>query len=92
MLSNTAWFTETSNGKFRINSRAIYRNLSSDIVTKLTQNYMVVSDLTPADKTIFSKAIAPHGVALEQNFNLVDDTYYYTRKADLLPLVIAAIQ
>ncbi len=54
--------------------------------------YMVVSELTPADRTIFSTAVAPHGVALEQNFKLVDGTYPYTRKADLVPLVAAAIQ
>jgi hypothetical protein len=41
MLNNTVWFTEISNGKFRINSRAIYRNLSSEIVTKLAQNLSV---------------------------------------------------
>ncbi|WP_017653610.1 Cfr10I/Bse634I family restriction endonuclease [Fortiea contorta] len=54
--------------------------------------YMVVSELTPTDRTIFTTAIAPHGVALEQNFNLVDGTYLYYRKADLVPLVLAAIQ
>lgn len=53
--------------------------------------YMVVSELTPADRTIFSTAIAPHGVALEQNYHLVDATYPYTRKADLLPLITSAI-
>ena len=41
MLNDTVWFTEISNGKFRINSRAIYRNLSSEIVTKLAQNLSV---------------------------------------------------
>lgn len=54
--------------------------------------YMVVSELTPADRRIFSTAIAPHGVALEQTFHLVDGTYPYTRKADLVPLVAAAIE
>ncbi|MTJ49372.1 Cfr10I/Bse634I family restriction endonuclease [Dolichospermum sp. UHCC 0259] len=54
--------------------------------------YMVVSELTAADKTIFNSAIAPHGIALEENFQLVDATYLYARKADLLPLVIAAIE
>jgi hypothetical protein len=53
---------------------------------------MVVSELTPADKRIFSTAIAPHGVAVEENFHLVDGTYPYTRKADLVPLVAAAIK
>ncbi|BAY31449.1 hypothetical protein NIES2107_33080 [Nostoc carneum NIES-2107] len=53
--------------------------------------FMVVSDLTPADRTIFSTAISPHGVALEQNYNLVDGTYPYARKADLLPLISSAI-
>lgn len=41
MLNDTVWFTEISNGKFRIDSRAIYRNLSSEIVTKLAQNLSV---------------------------------------------------
>ncbi|MEA5551327.1 Cfr10I/Bse634I family restriction endonuclease [Anabaena cylindrica UHCC 0172] len=54
--------------------------------------YMVASDLSDADKTIFNSAIAPHGIALEENFQLVDATYLYARKADLLPLVIAAIE
>lgn len=56
------------------------------------KDYMVVSDLTPADKTIFSTAIAPHGVAMEENYKLVDATYTYTRKGDLLPLVQAAVK
>lgn len=54
--------------------------------------YMVVSELTPADRKIFSTAIAPHGVALEQTFHLVDGTYPYIIKADLMPLVAAAIK
>lgn len=54
--------------------------------------YMVVSELTPADRTIFNKAIAPHGVAMQKDYKLVDATYTYTRKADLLPLVQAAIK
>ncbi|MFM2063475.1 MAG: hypothetical protein RLZZ507_3145 [Cyanobacteriota bacterium] len=64
----------------------------SYILNQSWKYYMVVSDLTPADETIFSSAIAPHGVALEENFNLVDATYLYARKADLLSLVIEAIQ
>lgn len=56
------------------------------------QYYMVASELTAADRTIFRKAIAPHGVAVQQDFKLVDGTYPYTRKADLVPLVEAAIQ
>jgi hypothetical protein len=54
--------------------------------------YMVVSDLTEADKAIFDKVIAPHGVALQEDIKLVNATYSYSRKADLLPLVTAAIQ
>lgn len=56
------------------------------------QYYMVASELTSADRTIFSTAVAPHGIALEQNFKLVDGTYLYSRKEDLVPLVEAAIQ
>nr|WP_264299940.1 Cfr10I/Bse634I family restriction endonuclease [Nostoc sp. MG11] len=41
MPSDRTWFTEISNGKFRINSRSIYRNLSSEIVIKLAQNLSV---------------------------------------------------
>lgn len=54
--------------------------------------YMVASESTPADRTIFTKAIAPHGVALEQNIKLVDGTYPYTTKADLFALVETAVQ
>lgn len=56
------------------------------------QYYMVASKLTLADKTIFSTALAPHSVALQQNFKLVDGTYPYTRKKDLIPLIEAAVQ
>jgi hypothetical protein len=62
------------------------------ILQQTWKYYMVVSELTPTDRKIFSTAIAPHGIALEQNFNLVDGTYSYYRKADLLPLVVASIQ
>lgn len=56
------------------------------------QYYMVASELTPADRTIFSTAVAPHSLALEQSSKLVDGTYLYNRKKDLLPLVQAAIR
>lgn len=56
------------------------------------QYYMVASALSSADKTIFTTAIAPHGIALEQDFKLVDGTYLYSRKEDLVPLIQAAIQ
>lgn len=56
------------------------------------QYYMVVSELTPADSTIFSTAVAPHSIVLEQNSKLVDGTYLYNRKEDLVPLVETAIQ
>jgi hypothetical protein len=54
--------------------------------------YMVASTLTPADETIFSKAIAPHGIALGQNFKLVDGTYLYNKKEDLVSLIESAIK
>ncbi len=56
------------------------------------QYYMVASELSSADRTIFTTAIAPHGIALEQDFKLVDGTYPYSRKEDLVPLIQAAIQ
>jgi hypothetical protein len=55
------------------------------------QYYMVASELTSADRTIFTTAVAPHSIALEQNFKLVDGTYLYARKTDLKPLVESAI-
>ena len=55
------------------------------------QYYMVASELSSADRTIFRKAVAPHSIALEQNFKLVDGTYLYARKTDLIPLVESAI-
>jgi len=54
--------------------------------------YMVASTLTPADETIFSKAIAPHGIALGQNYKLVDGTYLYNKKEDLVSLIESAIK
>lgn len=56
------------------------------------QYYMVASELTPADRTIFSTAITPHGLAIEQNSRLVDRTCLYERKEDLVPIVKSAIQ
>ncbi len=38
------------------------------------QYYMVASELTPADRTIFTTAVAPQSIALEQNFKFVDGT------------------
>lgn len=55
------------------------------------QYYMVASELTSADRTIFTTAVAPHSIALEQNFKLVDGTYLYARKTDLMPLVESAL-
>lgn len=56
------------------------------------QYYMVASELSSADRTIFTTAIAPHSIATQQNFKLVDETYLYNRKEDLVPLVEAAIK
>jgi hypothetical protein len=41
MVSSTEWFTDSADGKFQINSIAIYKNLSSEIVTKLDNNLSV---------------------------------------------------
>ncbi len=43
-------------------------------------------------QTLFSTAIAPHGIAIEQDSRLVDGTYLYNCKLDLVPLVESAIQ
>ena len=56
------------------------------------QYYMVASELSSADMTIFEKAVAPHSIALQQNFKLVDHTYLYTRKRDLVNLIESAIK
>jgi Cfr10I/Bse634I restriction endonuclease len=56
----------------------------------LNQNwkyYMVASELTPADRTIFDIAIAPHGIVLNEYIKLVDGTYPYSKKEDLVKLV-----
>jgi hypothetical protein len=57
------------------------------ILTQSWGYYMVASELTSADRTIFSTAIAPHGIVMEENLKLVDGTYLYNRKQDLIPLV-----
>lgn len=64
----------------------------SHLLQQNWQYYMVASELTPADRTIFSTAISPHSLAMEENSNLVDGTYLYSRKKDLVPLVQAAIR
>ncbi|WP_322744390.1 MULTISPECIES: Cfr10I/Bse634I family restriction endonuclease [unclassified Coleofasciculus] len=56
------------------------------------QYYMVASELSSADRTIFSTAVAPHGIAIEQDSQLVDGTYLYNRKLDLVPLVESALE
>lgn len=53
---------------------------------------MVASELTSADRTIFSTAVSPHGIVTEQNFKLVDSTYLYNRKQDLMQLVEDALR
>ena len=134
MVNYTGWFTEGTNRKIQINSTAIYRSLSLEVVERLDSNLSVneiidwirikrreafnsiyeknpevgalnnatgrwnefiatslLSELTSADRTIFTTAVAPHSIALEQNFKLVDGTYLYARKTDLMPLVESAI-
>ena len=41
MLNDAVCFKKTSKGKFRINSRAIYKNLSQEIVARLSENLSV---------------------------------------------------
>ncbi|CCQ54389.1 MAG: Cfr10I/Bse634I family restriction endonuclease [Crocosphaera sp.] len=53
--------------------------------------YMVSSELSSADNTIFETAIAPHGLVLGKNLKLVDGTYNFTQKEDLLKFVKEAI-
>lgn len=64
----------------------------SYVLQQTWQYYMVASELTAADRTIFRTAIAPHSLAIEQSSNLVDGTYLYNRKQDLLPLIQSVIQ
>jgi hypothetical protein len=45
MVNNTGWFTEGTEGKFQINSTAIYRDLSLEIVERLDRNDSV-QDIT----------------------------------------------
>lgn len=54
--------------------------------------YMVVSELTPADRGLFEQAIAPHGIAVGLESKLVDGLFSYERKSELLPLVQAALE
>ncbi|MDB9313931.1 Cfr10I/Bse634I family restriction endonuclease [Spirulina sp. CS-785/01] len=57
----------------------------------LAQNwkyYMVASDLTEGDYTVFNHAISPHGLATQQDIKLVDQTYLYTCKEDLKQLIL----
>lgn len=49
--------------------------------------YMVVNEFSNTDTIIFSQAIAPHAIALEQNLKLVDGNFLYRTKADLMPLM-----
>ena len=53
--------------------------------------YMVSSELSSADNTIFETAIAPHSLVLGKNLKLVDGTYNFTQKEDLLKFVKEAI-
>lgn len=45
MVNNTEWFTERTKGKFQINSTAIYRDLSLEIVERLDRDDSV-QDIT----------------------------------------------
>jgi hypothetical protein len=56
------------------------------------QYYIVASVLSPTDSTIFSTAIAPHSIALEQNVKLIDDICQVTSKEDLVRLLEAALK
>lgn len=56
------------------------------------QYHMVTSQLSPSDENIFSKVISPHGIALQQGIKLVDGTYTYNRKSDLVLLVNKALK
>ncbi len=38
MVNNTEWFTERTQGKFQINSTAIYRHLSLEVVERLDRD------------------------------------------------------
>jgi hypothetical protein len=41
MVNYTEWFTERTNGKIQINSTAIYRHLSLEVVQRLDSNLSV---------------------------------------------------
>ncbi|MGB7890647.1 MAG: Cfr10I/Bse634I family restriction endonuclease, partial [Microcoleus sp.] len=41
MVNYTEWFTEGTNRKIQINSKAIYRHLSLEVVEKLDSNLSV---------------------------------------------------
>jgi Cfr10I/Bse634I restriction endonuclease len=49
--------------------------------------FMVVSEVTPADRFLFENAISPHSVALGEDKKLVDGVHSYRRKSDLVSLI-----
>lgn len=53
--------------------------------------FMVVSDLTPADKKLFKEAVSPHGIALKLDTKLVDALFLYKNKKDLASVIQAAL-
>ncbi|MCW6036719.1 Cfr10I/Bse634I family restriction endonuclease [Spirulina subsalsa FACHB-351] len=51
------------------------------------QYYMVCSEITLSDHKMFQEAIAPHSIITQKEELLVDGTYTYNKKADLVRLV-----
>jgi len=62
MLNNTEWFTERTKGKIQINSTAIYRHLSLEVVERLDRDDSVneiinwiINKIREAFKSIYKK-------------------------------------
>ena len=49
--------------------------------------FMVSSQLSPADLRLFGAIVPPHSLLLDIDLKLVDATYLYSYKSDLIPLM-----
>ena len=65
MVNNTEWFTEHTKGKIKINSTAIYRSLSLEVVKRL-DNDLAVDEIIRWIKTQTQEAFnSKYGKSLE---------------------------
>jgi hypothetical protein len=66
---------------------AIIKSISY-VLDQSWQYYMISNELSQADINLFKSAISPHGIILQEDLRLIDETFLLSTPQDLKPIIL----